>query len=380
MFTPLSYESTIPRHLVHRQSVSEVLLTDQRMVNGVQHTGVQFPRGHRMWDPSGREHDPLLVAESLRQSVIVLCHNHFRVPLSYQFLMEAFGFEVLDALPVDSAADSWSLRTIPESVAFRDDVVSRLETTAELVMDGRVVAIGSAVARCMPLTSYSTLRGNRNNAHAVPRGALSFAQVVDPREVGRRDQASVVVARRNHDGGLFCVPDASNAALFDHLVDHVPGMALFETARQAVRLEIGDPRANVATLWATFFAFTEWDQRTRVTVVPDAALGGRSAPNYTIEFSDDSTGMKTASVTVGLVDECRGSPGDSTAPEPFSAKGPVRFVSPTPTSSVARRPVSTVDQADREGPNRVTASPTSHADGRTNPSSCSSPRRASAPR
>ncbi|XGU18071.1 AfsA-related hotdog domain-containing protein [Rhodococcus sp. 3Y1] len=35
---------------------------------------------------------------------------------------------------------------------------------------------------------------------------------------------------------------------FDHPVDHIPGMILFEAARQALRFHIGNPATKIASL------------------------------------------------------------------------------------------------------------------------------------
>ncbi|WP_407804118.1 AfsA-related hotdog domain-containing protein, partial [Staphylococcus aureus] len=44
---------------------------------------------------------------------------------------------------------------------------------------------------------------------------------------------------------MFCAPDPRNHSLFDHPVDHIPGMILFEAARQALRFHIGNPATKI---------------------------------------------------------------------------------------------------------------------------------------
>ena len=101
----LSYAATVPRHLVHRRSPADVLLTDYETVDGTHRAAVQFPTSHRMFAPVRRTHDSLMVAEALRQAISLFSHVNHGVPLDHVVFIEHSRFEILDPLSVDDIED-----------------------------------------------------------------------------------------------------------------------------------------------------------------------------------------------------------------------------------------------------------------------------------
>ncbi|MBP5935265.1 hypothetical protein F3K43_03990 [Streptomyces sp. LBUM 1476] len=69
-----AWDRTVPRHLVHRRSVAEVLLTDALRVSDTRFLiAAQWPLRHSTFrpDPEGR-HDPVFVVETIRQMGLLI--------------------------------------------------------------------------------------------------------------------------------------------------------------------------------------------------------------------------------------------------------------------------------------------------------------------
>jgi hypothetical protein len=90
--------------------------------------------------------------------------------------------------------------------------------------------------------------------------------------------------------------DQSHAVLFDHPVDHVPGMVLMEAARQAALLTVGEPDALPVRCHFTFDKYVELDAPTIVTAapMPPAIRGNRGVE---VKFEQASS-----TVATGLLD------------------------------------------------------------------------------
>ncbi|MDV8021473.1 ScbA/BarX family gamma-butyrolactone biosynthesis protein [Rhodococcus sp. IEGM 1330] len=279
----LSYASTVPRQLVHRQSVGEVLLTDYRLRNdAADQIAVQLPASHRILRPTRQRHDPLIVAEAFRQAVMMLSHTKYAVPPHYKFLMEQFGFGILDELEIRSAPMPLILDMTTNHVETRDGTVSRVDIVGVLREGPRVLAHCSAVARCVTPASYSHIRAGRDMYIAHFRAKPPGSVVIPAPCAGRAEEQDVLIAANLPAGELYCAPDPRNYALFDRPLDHIPGMVLFDAAIQAVRYRANDPSLQLARLAATFPIFTEWDDPCDVMVSEAPAHGsfGRSCVTF----------------------------------------------------------------------------------------------------
>ncbi|MDJ0362291.1 ScbA/BarX family gamma-butyrolactone biosynthesis protein [Rhodococcus sp. H29-C3] len=276
----------MPRQLVHRQAVAEVFLTDYSAGPGPAYeVAVQLPLSHRIFDASGGEHDPLGVAEAFRQTVVLLCHTSFDVPLHYRFLMESFSVKVLDTLRTQSGAAPLTFRLAVNDVTRRDGAVSGVDVSGILTDGARDIARCSAVARGVSPEGYRRIRQGRDDQYPNQRTVPPGTAVVTAERVGRSSDRDTLISADDAHRTLFCTPDPHNFALFDHPVDHIPGMVLFEAARQALRYCSGEPAAQVAELSAVFPRFTEWRTPCEVSTTPLAAPGRANV--YCIRFTQD---------------------------------------------------------------------------------------------
>ncbi len=94
-------------------------------------------------------------------------------------------------------------------------------------------------------------------------------------EVGRGSADDVVVGRTGL--GLEVDVDGRHPIFFDHLLDHIPGVALIEACKQALCLELGDPAAELRDYEAEFLRVVEFD----IPAVISADVTGANA-NFTV--------------------------------------------------------------------------------------------------
>ncbi|MFD8424548.1 ScbA/BarX family gamma-butyrolactone biosynthesis protein [Streptomyces sp. NPDC059466] len=272
----MKFERTLPRALVHRAAVAEVFLTDaERRGEDEILLAAQLPRLHAFYDDTlgprtGR--DPMMLLEACRQGIFVVAHRFLDVPLDHKFLLRTVEFEVSDPgppTPDPFPADVVITARIEHRARGRSGVTGlRLRFTA--TVGNREVMTAGIDYSWMPPQQWTRLR-------AVQRGRLELPAVpiappvarIRPELVGRRDPANAVISpvRALPDDSLTArlVPDTSHPVMFDHWVDHVPGMLELEAFRQlavaaAVRAGVLlTPAAQPVALHARFRSFAELD-------------------------------------------------------------------------------------------------------------------------
>ncbi|WAX82212.1 ScbA/BarX family gamma-butyrolactone biosynthesis protein [Streptomyces sp. KMM 9044] len=239
LFRHPSLTTTVPKEFVHRASVAEVMLTDwQRRDSSHFAVAAQWPRGHSFFTAVQGCHDPLIAAETIRQAGVLLCHAELGVPLGHHFLMRNLNFSVHPGrLLVGSAPASIGLDvTFFDTKRHRGRLVAgRIE--AVLRRDGHAVATGGASFTCASPAVYRRIRGRQRPDGGCPE--LPLAAPLPPQSVGRLLPMDVVLSPTEETGRWQLRTDIRHPVLFDHPVDHVPGMALIEAARQATTATLG---------------------------------------------------------------------------------------------------------------------------------------------
>ena len=259
-----------PRQLVHKTTAEHVLLTD-----GIQLAPDSFllaamlPSDHGLYHPdrAGRI-DPMLLVETLRQAGYYISHRFYGVPDTHKFI---FGGVTLatDGMPQPTTSGPWlpvNMRVTCTPVArwTRSRLGMRLEV--ELSVAGRAWGRGSVLSEALDPRVYQAVRRRTASSEPAPP-ALSEAPVLPPGEVGRRNPDDVVLTGDGATEGWLLRVDAQHPVLFDHPLDHVPGMMLIEAFRQAAFAATGGPGQAVSlTRLSTEFArFCELDSPTRIT-------------------------------------------------------------------------------------------------------------------
>ncbi|MGW5734156.1 MULTISPECIES: ScbA/BarX family gamma-butyrolactone biosynthesis protein [Streptomyces] len=250
---------TVPREFVHRAAVAEVFLTDIRQLSDEQFTvTAQWPRGHSFYGSLHGRYDPLLIAETIRQVGALLSHTVFDVPLTHKFLLWDLNYTALpEGLVVDAAPADLELAVTCTEIRRRGNRLAGLRYEATIRHAERVIATGGASFTTTSPEAYRRLRAARLEASTGP---VVPGTSVPPQLVARTSPFDVVLAPAERPGRWQLRVNAAHPVLFDHYVDHVPGMVLLEAARQAAHAigSQGRPLLPV-TLDSTFHRYAEFD-------------------------------------------------------------------------------------------------------------------------
>ncbi len=263
----LSFNTIVPRHLVHRKALAEVLLTDWRRTGD--HTylaAAQWPRGHSLYRVVNGYHDPLLIAETLRQTGILLAHSGEGVPLDWKFVMDRMTISThmgglrAGLIPADIIVEA-------ELVPLRRDTRSAMHRRidARLLHDGRLFGTASAWMRCVAPAVYTRLRGEHLPEMVNP---ATVRLPAEPHSVGMSTEADVVLGAALDVGVWPLRVRTEHPVLFDHPQDHVPGMLVFEGFRQAGRALLGWSDAQLARSDIAFSRYLELDRPSIVIAHP----------------------------------------------------------------------------------------------------------------
>ncbi|MFG3410104.1 ScbA/BarX family gamma-butyrolactone biosynthesis protein [Streptomyces sp. NPDC048142] len=188
-----------------------------------------------VWPPSqGRlPFPPNVLAQTIRQSGLVIAHAEYGVPLDHQTVLNT----------LDITADS-EFRPPADRPAMLDVEVTvqrpqnRPSTPSALSMSFRISHEGAPVAGAASEFSWvssAAYRRLRGTYLTVDWGAWPVPVPVAAELVGRAASEDVVLSPGDRPGRWLLRNDPANTALFDHPVDHVPGLVLLEAADQAAR-------------------------------------------------------------------------------------------------------------------------------------------------
>ncbi|MEU7562193.1 ScbA/BarX family gamma-butyrolactone biosynthesis protein [Streptomyces eurythermus] len=260
-WTPLSDDdllaltATVPRQYVHRAAVAEVFLTGWRADGPDSFTvAAQWPRAHAFFTPVAGRLDPLLLAETVRQTGALLAHAEYQVPFGHQFLLQSLSYSVTEeGLRIGAAPADVELKITCGDIAYRSGHLSRMRYHAVLLREGRPVAEAEAAFGCASPAVYRRLRAG------APSKALPLPRALPARAVGREHPQDVVLAAAGRPGRWRLRADTTHPILFDHPVDHVPGMVLLEAARQAAHALRGASRRQAPiTMDSVFTRYVEF--------------------------------------------------------------------------------------------------------------------------
>lgn len=308
----MQFARTLPKELVHRAAVAEVFLTDaERHGEDEMLLAAQLPRLHAFYDDtlgSRTHHDPLLLLEACRQGIFVVAHRYLDVPLGHKFLLRTVEFEVPDLAALasgDTPTETVIAARVEHRIRNRSGVTGlRLRFTA---------SIGAHEA-LLARIDYSWMRPEHwARLRAGQRAALGLSQPpvalpgprIDPGLVGRRDPANTVISPPHTSGGGICtarlVAETAHPILYDHWVDHVPGMLELEAFRQlAVTAAVAagtvrSPTALPVGLAARFRCFAEMDLPLECRTAP-------VLPGADIECTLTQPGAMVAEARISLAD------------------------------------------------------------------------------
>ncbi|MEU8420161.1 ScbA/BarX family gamma-butyrolactone biosynthesis protein [Micromonospora sp. NPDC048835] len=278
----LTYDSTVPRWLVHRAAVSEVLLTSwQRVGQETFVCGAQWPRGHSLYAGANAEFDALVIVETVRQAGILVGHEGFGVARRNPFIMQRLRWRLFEPLVQSGSAPFDCVVTVQAMDAqVRPNGTAAIRFEFELHHGGRQLASATGWTRCVSPATYRRLRwGGGSPRSAAPQ----IVHPVEPSSVGRVDPRDVVIAGSPRDGLELRVP-IDHPVFFDHPLDHAPGMMVYEAMRQAACVTAGRQFSMVGAD-VDFAHFTELDQPCHISV---ALKPGPDLTRADVQFSQNS--------------------------------------------------------------------------------------------
>lgn len=246
--------NSVPKEFVHLGRPESVFLTGWRhREDGEFSLSAIWPA-----PAPGLPYDPRVLTQTMRQSGLIIAHAAYGVPLTHQTLLNYFDFTVAPGFGVSSAGPS--PLTVHVSVTEPKQGGRRVSS---LGMDVRVYQGDSMVARAdsefgwITPVAYSRVRG----AHLdFEWNSWPLPAPVDPRTVRRPTGTDVVLAPGARPRHWQLRNDVANVLLYDHPVDHVPGLVLMEAAHQAANATLYPAVLDATSVTSAFEMYTELDR------------------------------------------------------------------------------------------------------------------------
>ncbi|MFE1576860.1 ScbA/BarX family gamma-butyrolactone biosynthesis protein [Streptomyces fradiae] len=216
-------------------------------------------------------YDPRVLAQTIRQTGLVVAHGAYDVPLAHQTVLSALSFTVPAGPPLPRGRTTTArVRVAVDERAPGRRTRRTLRMTFHVQVDGATLARAESEFGWIPERVYERVRGVRRH---VEWGAWPVPDPVDARTVGRTRPAEVVLAAADRPGRWLLRNDTGDHQLFDHPVDHVPGLALLEAADQAARA-LCFPRPPAAgRIDALYRRYVEFDLPCLIEAEPLAEPG-----------------------------------------------------------------------------------------------------------
>lgn len=259
-------QAELVRQLVHRIDSEDVFPTGWTRQTDTQFSvSARWPRTHRFFAPvRGGHQDPLLIAETMRQTTMLLAHAEFGVPVGDQFVMWELGYvaspeRLWMGEAFEERAEPWDI-TVDVScsrIRRRGRGLGSMELELLVHRGGSRISAGGGRISCMPARVYQRLRGDRQSVIGVP---VPLLPAVAPRTAGRTAERDVVLSPTAREGMWELRLDTGHPTLFGRPNDHVPGILLLEAARQAANV-IDPGHAFLPTsLETAFLRYVEVDR------------------------------------------------------------------------------------------------------------------------
>jgi hypothetical protein len=270
--------AVLPEH-VHKTEAAEVLLTGWRSTGRDAFTvAARWPREHAFYTATRGMPDPLLTAETIRQAIPLLSHCAYDAPLdhrqSWSDLSYVLNSEAL-AVVADTSGDiEVELRITCFNVVRRGERLVALTMQVDVTADGVELGVARTTFHNHPPGVYRRLRGDHADLQQAILGALPLVPPVAAVLVGRECFHDVVLSPTDVANRTRLRVDLGHTVLFDHPVDHAPGMLMLEAARQA-SLSMAQPRAMLLT--GIDCAFTRYAELDAPCWIQTDALPGDTA-------------------------------------------------------------------------------------------------------
>ncbi|MEV1026121.1 ScbA/BarX family gamma-butyrolactone biosynthesis protein [Streptomyces sp. NPDC050264] len=291
---------------VHKLDASEVLLRDWQQVGADRFSiSAHWPAHHRFYAGAHGCRDALMLVECIRQSIPLLCHSAYDAPFGFRQAWENLHFTIEPSMLAGADTPvTMQLDVTCSDVIRRGTRVGGMTMTVQASWHGLPSAYVRTKFNNQSPAVYQRLRGENGDMARAHARALPPGPPVAPELVGRHSGSDVVLSPAPEPGAdhWFLRTDLGHPLLFDHPVDHAPGMLLLEAARQAA-LARSPRRASVIGMTTRFIRYAEFDVPCRVSAVPLAAGADSRKGTQVVQVTLDQNGRPvfTADVTTASV-------------------------------------------------------------------------------
>ncbi|WP_182604626.1 ScbA/BarX family gamma-butyrolactone biosynthesis protein [Streptomyces alkaliphilus] len=227
--------TTVAKEYVHRAALAEVFLTGwNRVAPDSFVVTAQWPRTHSFYSSEYGTHDPLLLCETIRQCGLLLTHTAYDVPFGYQISWSRLQYSANPrALHTAPTPAEITLHVKCTDVRYHRTLPASMSMHMEAVRDGSLLSIATVKFGQHSPNVYRRLRGGRGDAASVFSTAPKPPDPVALDLVGRTCSRDIVLSPTSEHRRWNLRVDTTHPVLFDHPIDHVPGMLLLESIRQA---------------------------------------------------------------------------------------------------------------------------------------------------
>ncbi|MFI7504686.1 ScbA/BarX family gamma-butyrolactone biosynthesis protein [Streptomyces sp. NPDC049687] len=232
-------------------------------------------------------YDPRLMAQTIRQSGLLVAHAEYGVPTGHQTLLNSLNITAEPGFHAGEAADF----EVDVAVTRTGRRAASLAMEFRIRRDGATVCLADAEFGWVSPAAYRRVRGRHST---VGWGEWSLPEPVAPELVDRAADDDVLLGAcadsARHRWQLR--NDVSNTVLFDHPVDHVPGLVLLEAAQQAACAAAGPAPVELTDIAINYARYVEFDEpcsieaRRLTTLLPNwyaVAVTGRQGGEVAFE-------------------------------------------------------------------------------------------------
>lgn len=247
----------VPLPFLHLHRASSALITGWARVGDDRYTATaRWPS-----PPSGAAFDTLTLANTVRQACLLIAHAEQDVPLDQQTLMNVLNLRMHsgprippEGGPVRLLVDIRSERTGPR--AMKSDVV--------LYLNSEAVAEASLSFNWISPPAYRRLRKGHLD---VDWAGVAVTPAVPEAVAGRRGTSRIALSAGGGAGQWLLRTDTTDPVLYDHPVDHVPGLVLVEASYQAAHALTGAGPRSSHRMESVFHRYVEFASPCRIEAV-----------------------------------------------------------------------------------------------------------------
>ncbi|MFI0816209.1 ScbA/BarX family gamma-butyrolactone biosynthesis protein [Streptomyces sp. NPDC021098] len=311
----LDFSRTVPKDLVHREALSELFLTDSRkLTDGHFVAAAQIPPSHAYYtDHTGRSPiDPLLLLECCRQAETHAVHAHFGAPRATVFILRSWSMRLPGAATarIGPGPAELVMDVTTHDSRWRDGTLLATTYAMRLSVAGQYLGEVSLRAAYLPGGMYAAMRAKRRGSAPPTSDAfrhLRDGTPVPPGRVGRARAENVVLldAVPGPDSvSARLRPAGEHPSLFDHPLDHFPGMVLMESGRQLALLHAAEFMSGSEQPWeltdldASFRTYAELDSPLLLTARPAPDHEPGAELRLSVAFEQDEQVVAEADITL----------------------------------------------------------------------------------